>query len=166
MSRSVWYALALSPLVALAAESGLKPRTVATGGMVDMACGRMLEKRSAIPSKGEQLFAAAADSLDAHAQWVGTRDKAAKNENETLMKLAKENREASERMRKLSEKLTKNARDLGTTPHDPSSPLMTKALDADARYARTARELAQLLNQDADETEQRIQKMRQGSGGN
>ena len=166
MSRSVWYALALTPLVALAAEAGLKPRTAAAGGMVDMACGKMIEKRSAIPAKGEQLFNAASDALDAHAQWVGTRDKNAKKENDELTKLAKENREAGERLRKLSDQLTKGARDIGTVPHDTTSPLMAKALDADTRYARTARELAQLLIQDADETEQRIQKMRQGSGGN
>ncbi|MFM2153966.1 MAG: hypothetical protein RL199_2401 [Pseudomonadota bacterium] len=166
MSRSVWYALALTPLVAVAAEAGLKPRTAAAGGQVDMNCGRMLEKHSAIPAKAEQLFAAAADALDAHAQWVGTRDKGGKKENETLMKLAKDDREAMERMRKLTEQLTKGARDIGSVPHDTSSPLMAKALDADARYARTARELAQILNQDADDTEQRIGKLRQGSGGN
>ncbi|MFM2152078.1 MAG: hypothetical protein RL199_513 [Pseudomonadota bacterium] len=166
MSRSAWYALAFVPAVALAAEAGLKPRNAATGGMADMACGRMLEKRSAIPSKGEQLFNAAADALDAHAQWVGVRDKSTKNEREALMKLAKDNREAGDRLRKLSEQFTKGARDIGTVSHDTTSPLMTKALDADTRYSRTARELAQLLLQDADETDQRIQKMRQGSGGN
>jgi hypothetical protein len=166
MSRSVWYALALCPIVALAAEAGLNKPRAAAGGNVDMACGRLLEKRSAIPAKGEQLYVAAADSLDAHSQWVGTRDKAAKGEHETLAKLAKENREASERLRKLSDQLTRGARDVGTVAHDMTSPLMAKVLDADTRYARTARELAQLLIQDADETDQRVQKMRQGSGGN
>jgi len=163
MSRSVWYALALSPIVALAAEAGMKP---GTGATVDMNCSRTLEKRSAIPAKIDQLFAATADDLDAHAQWIGQKDKTAKSEYEALSKVAHEHRESTEMMSKLSDTMTKTARTFGASPHDINSPLMAKALDADARYARTERELAQLLLQDAEETEQRIQKMRTGSGGN
>jgi hypothetical protein len=173
MFRTSFALLALVPALALAqTPASPPPGTTAPGQqrmggmeMPAMDCGRMLQRRSALPIKLEQLMVAAADAYDAHAQWVGKKDKAAEAEQDLLRKVAKADREIAEKSRNLSNTMAKG-RDLGMTPHDTRSPAYARVLEEEAKVIRAQRELAQALMQDADERDQNLQRMRQGAGGN
>jgi hypothetical protein len=168
MHRSLVAFVSLVPALAFAQpQAPAKPGSVvggtANGG--DLSCGRMLERRSVLPIKLEQLLSATADSYDAHAKWVGTKDKAARAESDLLNDLAKNDRELAEKFRRHSNMMSKG-RDLGMTPHDMTSPFAARSMEADARMVRAQREFAQALMQDADELEARLRRMKEGSGGN
>jgi protein subunit release factor A len=171
MSRSLALVLVLVPLVAVAGPAG-KTKTAAAAGTApmhdmggEMTCGQMLEKTSALPAKMAEVMTAASNMFDAHAKWIGSKDKAAKTESETMEKLAKDHREMAERFQKMSAAMLK-AKDMPMATHDMKSPMMAQVMESEEKLAKVEHEMAALMTQHANDADAHIAKMRQGSGGN
>ena len=128
-----------------------------------MTCGQMMASKAVMPQKMSELLTNVADNLEAHAKWVGTKDKAAKAENDQLIKVAKEHRAIAASMKKTAETMQKG-KDLAQAPHDMKT-MDPKMAEGMTRQIALEREMASLLQKDADDAEKHLSSMKTTAGG-
>lgn len=123
-----------------------------------IACGDYLPS-SALAAKYGELMTVMAESLEAHASWMGAtiKDKAAKADADVMTKLAQDYRTAAANMKKMVAHLDEG-RKMAPSPHDMSK-ADPKTPERVLKMAALAREAAALLTKFAGENEAMIQAM-------
>jgi hypothetical protein len=133
--------------------------TAKTEPGTNMTCGQMMASKSVLPAKMAELMTAVADSMEGHAKWAGMgKDKASKGEQQAMMKLVKSHRELAASYTKLAAEMQKG-KDLPPAAHDMKAMDMGKMGEMTTRQVKAEREMAQLINKDADETEAMMKAM-------
>jgi hypothetical protein len=113
-------------------------------------CGKGLATRSALPARIAELLAALACNLAAHIPTLDSSDPAAQKELGAYTALARQFREVSGRTAAIADEMA-GYRDLPMARHDPGAltdPRIARALEA---FISRERDLAALLQQQADE---------------
>jgi hypothetical protein len=119
-----------------------------------MTCGQYLAAKAALPGKIADTLAVSTDLLELHAKWVSSaKDKASKAEEEFLTRLVKEQRTVIAAVRAIGDEQAKG-RDL-PMPRHPQKP-DPKLVELMTAQAKTNRELALMLQKEAEDLDKRI----------
>jgi hypothetical protein len=149
-------------VVALCLVSGLafaEDKAAPGAGPEGMDCAKMMNSHAVYPAKMAEFMTAMADGLEAHAKWIGTTDKATKGEHDFLIKLAKEHRQFATEFKKTSTEMA-SVKSFGTVKHDMAK-MDAKAGELMGKRIALEREMASMMQKDADESEKMMQAMSQ-----
>jgi hypothetical protein len=141
------------------------PSTTTTAATAEMTCGQMMARKAELPTKLSELITTVADNVEAHAKWMSaSKDKAAKKEHDALMKVAKDHRQLAKQLTTTATTMTAQ-KDLPGTPHDPKTMDVAKMTELTTKQIKLSREMATLLNKDADEAEKMLTQMKSAQPG-
>jgi len=127
-------------------------------------CADKLAAQAPLASKSADVLSKAADVWTAHAQWIGTGADA-KPERDALTKVASDYRDSAAQLRKLSQTVAAT-KDVKGAPHDSSSGEAARVGELMKDQAKAQKELAAMLQKDAEKTEKAASQMSQaGMGG-
>jgi hypothetical protein len=121
-------------------------------------CGQELARDAEVPDRLGRLMAYVADNMETHAAWVGAGVPEAKREHDALLEIAEAYRAIGKAAARAARAM-RDMKDFPAAPHDPDK------LDRDGFRAwmrekiRMQRELADLLHDHADASEDVLRKL-------
>jgi hypothetical protein len=152
----------LAAALCLAAPLALAGDKAGAKADADKSCGQKLSENAKYPRQLNAVLTSAADFYQAHAQWVGTGDAAAKAEHDKLMQLVKEHRALADEARKVSDSLQASASLPAAEHARPPTPEVRQSMEKLQREMHT---FAQLLERGVRENRQALQAMRRAEQG-
>lgn len=114
----------------------------------EMSCMQVMAAKMPMVEKFGALMAAHAESMEMHAKWVGTKDKAAKAESAMLKKMAKYHRDMAALAQKIHADMAKG-KDMAMAPHDPKT-MDPKAGEVMAKSLAVQKEFISLMQKDVE----------------
>ena len=127
----------------------------------EKSCGEKLSENAKYPRELNKVLTTVADFYQAHAQWIGTGDAAAKAEHDKLMSLAKEHRALADQAKQMADSLQASSSLPAAKHASPPTPEVRQAME---RLQQEMHTFAQLLERGARENQQALKAMK-GTGG-
>ena len=123
------------------------------------SCGKGLADHSALPALMADVTDAVAEILELHLQSLDPEDAGARPEFDAYVRVAREHRDAAERLRQIGEHMT-GYRDLPMGEHDMDVLMHPRNAEAFERFVALERELNALLEKRLAADEEMLASMR------